>query len=207
MRRREFVRTAGGTTAALGAGAAAPATAQEGGGQRPDFGGYTEGAEGGTYEDLRGESEVTVEVGGTSSGLAFLPTNLWIDEGTTVTFEWTSGGHNVLFEEMPDGAGVSGHEPTEDGGFSFSVTFDTGGVYKYYCRPHESLGMLGAIAVGAGVPTVAVEGAGEKELHEYGVPIQAHWVGAATILGIVVTIVFTFYILKYGESAHTGTGR
>jgi hypothetical protein len=40
-----------------------------------------------------------------------------------------------------------------------------------------------------------------------GVPIQAHWVGAATILGIVMTVVFSFYVLKYGESPHTGTGR
>ena len=205
MRRRQFVRTAGGATAALGAGASATATAQES--ERPDFGGYTEGAEGGTYEDLRGESSVTVEVGGGSSGLAFLPTNLWIDEGTTVTFEWSSSGHNVLFEQLPDGAGVEGHEPIEGDGFSFDVTFDTGGVYNYFCRPHESLNMLGAIAVGENVPTQAVGGGGEKELHEYGVPIQAHWVGAATILSIVVTIVFTFYLLKYGESAHTGTGR
>lgn len=207
MRRRQFVRTAGGATAALGAGAggvASPAAAQE---QRPDFGGYTEGAEGGTYEDLRGESEVTVEVGGGGSGLAFLPTDLWIDQGTTVTFEWSSGGHNVLFEELPGESAVEGHEPTEGDGFSFSVTFDTNGVYKYFCQPHKSLNMLGAIAVGEGVATVAVESGGGKELHEYGVPIQAHWVGAATILGIVVTIVFTFYILKYGESAHTGTGR
>ena len=206
MRRRQFVRTTGGATAALGAGASAPAAAQEGG-RRPDFGGYTEGAEGGTYEDLRGENEVTVEVGGGSSGLAFLPTDLWIDEGTTVTFQWASSGHNVLFEEIPGDAGVEGHEPLEDDGFETTIAFETGGVYTYFCQPHESLNMLGAIAVGNDVPTQAVEGAGEKELEEYGVPIQAHWVGAATILGIVVTIVFTFYVLKYGESAHTGTGR
>lgn len=214
MNRREFVRSAGGATAALGAGATAAGTAaaqEEGGGggtTQPDFGGYTEGAEGGTYKDLRGESEVTVTVGGGGSGLAFLPTNLWIDTGTEVTFEWANSGHNVLFEEMPDGSEVSGHEPVEGGDFSFSVTFDTGGVYKYFCQPHKSLNMLGAIAVGEDVPTQTVGGAGgPKELHALGVPVQAHWVGAATILGIVVTIVFTFYVLKYGESAHTGTGR
>ncbi|WP_435063095.1 plastocyanin/azurin family copper-binding protein [Halobaculum sp. EA56] len=211
MKRRDFMRQAGGATAALGAGAAAAsgtATAQEGGGggQKPDFGGYTDGAKGGTYEDARGSSEVTVEVGG-GGGLAFLPTELWIDTGTTVTFEWVSGGHNVLFEETPSGAGVSGHEPIESEGFSFSVTFDTGGIYKYYCDPHKSLGMLGAIAVGGEVPTVSTGGGGPKELHELGVAIQAHWVGAATILGIVMSVIFTFYLVKYGESAHTGTGR
>ena len=51
------------------------------------------------------------------------------------------------------------------------------------------------------------EAAAEKPLKELGVDIQAHWVGAATFLGIIVTMIFTFYILKYGESAHTGRGQ
>ena len=213
MNRREFVRSAGGATAALGAGAAAstPAAAQS---EQPDFGGYTEGAKGGEYADERGSEEVTVTVGAGSGGVAFAPTNLWIDTGTEVTFEWTGNqSHNVLFEEMPDSAGVSGHEPLESGSFSFSVTFETAGVYTYFCQPHKGLGMVGGIAVGDDVPTKSVgggggeEGGGGKELHELGVPIQAHWVGAATILGIVMTVVFSFYVLKYGESPHTGTGR
>lgn len=213
MKRRDFIRNAGGATAALGAGASATAgtaAAQEagggGGGQQPDFGGYTDDAQGGSYEDLRGQGEVTINVGG-GDGLAFLPTGIWIDSGTTVTFEWSSGGHNVIFEEAPGGADVSGHEPLENEGFSFDITFDTGGIYKYYCEPHRQSGMQGAIAVGEDVPTVAAGGGGPKELHELGVPIQAHWVGSATVLGIIVSIVFTFYVLKYGESANTGTGR
>ncbi|UIP00850.1 plastocyanin/azurin family copper-binding protein [Halobaculum sp. CBA1158] len=211
MKRRDFMRQAGGATAALGAGATATAgtaTAQEeggGGGQQPDFGGYTDGAEGGSYEDLRGESEVTIEVGA-GGGLAFTPTEAWIDTGTTVVFEWVSDGHNVLFDDNP--GDVSGHEPLEDTDFSFEVTFESGGVYTYYCDPHRSLGMLGAIAVGEEVPTVSTGGGGgRKELHDLGVAIQAHWVGAATILGIIMTVIFTFYVVKYGESAHTGTGR
>lgn len=214
MKRRDFIRNAGGATAALGAGASATAgtaAAQEGGGgggggQQPDFGGYIDDAKGGSYEDHRGQSEVTVEVGG-GDGLAFLPTGMWIDTGTTVTFKWVSGGHNVVFEETPSGASVSGHEPIESQGFTFDVTFDTGGIYKYFCNPHKSLGMLGAIAVGSDVPTASAGGGGPKELHELGVPIQAHWVGSATVLGIIVSIVFAFYVLKYGESPNTGTGR
>lgn len=49
-------------------------------------------------------------------------------------------------------------------------------------------------------------GGGQKELHKLSVPIQAHWVGAATILGVLVTLVDTFFVLKYGESPNTGTG-
>ncbi|WP_348612021.1 plastocyanin/azurin family copper-binding protein [Halobaculum rarum] len=209
MKRRDFMRQAGGATAAIGAGATATAgtaAAQEGGGgQRPDFGGYTDGAEGGEYLDARGESEVTVEVGG-GGGLAYLPTELWIDTGTTVVFDWVSDGHNVLFDDNP--GDVSGHEPLEGEGFSFEVTFESGGIYTYYCDPHRSLGMLGGIAVGEDVPTVSAGGGGgPKELHDLGVAIQAHWVGAATILGIIMSVIFTFYLVKYGESAHTGTGR
>ncbi|QLG63132.1 plastocyanin/azurin family copper-binding protein [Halorarum salinum] len=209
MKRRDFIRNAGGATAALGAGASATAgtaAAQEGGGVQPDFGGYIDGAQGGDYQDLRGESEVTVDVGGGGSGLAFLPTGMWIDAGTTVTFEWSSGGHNVLFEETPSEASVSGHEAIEGEGFSFQITFDAGGIYKYYCEPHQQQGMLGAIAVGEDVPTVDTSNE-PKELHELGAPIQAHWVGSATVLAIIVSIIFTFYVLKYGESANTGTGR
>ncbi|MEZ3144595.1 plastocyanin/azurin family copper-binding protein [Halobaculum sp. MBLA0143] len=215
MNRREFVRSAGGATAALGAGASATAgtaaAAEEGGGggtKQPDFGGYTEGAKGGSYADKRGSKEVTVEVGVGSGGIAFAPTNLWIDTGTKVTFEWVGNkSHNVLFEAMPDGAGVSGHEGLEGSGFTHEITFESGGLYKYYCQPHKGLGMVGGIAVGGDVATKSVGGGGGKSLHELGVPIQAHWVGAATILGIVMTVVFSFYVLKYGESPHTGTGR
>ena len=212
MKRRNFIRNAGGATAALGAGASASAgnaTAQEGGsggGGRPDFGGWLEDAKGGAYQDFRGQSEVTVEVGA-GDGLAFIPTEIWIDTGTTVTFDWVSDGHNVEFEETPSDADVSGHVPIEGEGYSFSTTFDTGGIYKYFCDPHRSLGMLGGVAVGGDVPTVSAGGGGPKELEELGVPIQAHWVGSATVLSIIVSIVFTFYILKYGESPNTGTGR
>ena len=210
MKRRDFIRNAGGATAALGAGASATAgtaAGQEGGGggARPDFGGWLEGAKGGTFQDFRGQSEVTIEVGA-GDGLAFIPTGCWIDPGTTVTFEWVTGGHNVVYESTPSGASVSGHEPIEDEGFTFETTYETAGIYKYFCDPHRQLGMLGAIAVGE-VPTVSAGGGGPKELHEFGVPIQAHWVGSATVLGIVVSIVFTFYVLKYGESANTGRGR
>jgi hypothetical protein len=39
-----------------------------------------------------------------------------------------------------------------------------------------------------------------------GVPIQAHFVGIATILAIIVSLVFTFFMLKYGESPHASGG-
>ncbi|MEF8780974.1 MAG: halocyanin, partial [Haloferacaceae archaeon] len=62
MRRREFVRTAGGVTAAAAAGTATAGTAGAQEEVQPDFEGYLDGIDGG-YEDLRGEDEVTVDVG------------------------------------------------------------------------------------------------------------------------------------------------
>jgi halocyanin-like protein len=203
LSRRAFLTAAGGTAAVAGASGSAAAQTTE-----PDWGGYLDGVDGG-YEDLRGESEVTVDVGAEGNGgaLAFAPAGIWVDPGTTVVWEWTGegGGHNVVAEEGP--AGIDSGAPVAEAGTTFEHTFgeDEAGITKYYCSPHQALGMLGAVAVGGDVPTISVGGGGgEKELEELGVPIQAHWVGSATILGIIVTIIYTFYILKYGESPNTG---
>jgi hypothetical protein len=66
-------------------------------------------------------------------------------------------------------------------------------------EPHTSR-LTPTLEAGSGVLS------GEVELEEMGVPIQAHWVGSATILAIVVSIVYSFYILKYGETPHSGHG-
>ena len=226
MKRRDFLRAAGGGTAAT-ATAAGTASAQEGGGGggggggegeggggggggnvRPVWGdGWLSGVDGG-YQDARGSGEVTVQVGAQGNGgsLAFSPAGLWVDPGTTVKFEWTGqgGGHNVKPEKGP--AALDSGPPVSSPGVHYTHTFDQEGITQYFCQPHKSLGMKGAVAVGGGVPTEQVGGPGNKELHELGVPIQAHWVGAATILGIITSIVYTFYILKYGESPNTGHG-
>ncbi|WP_224332413.1 halocyanin domain-containing protein [Haloprofundus halobius] len=204
MKRRDFLRAAGGSAAAAAA-ASGTAAAQEGG-EEPDYGSWLSGVDGGT-EDMRGESEVTVEVGADGNGgaYAFAPAGVWVDSGTTVTWEWTGegGGHNV---SVQGGPGDYTSETHSSSGATFEYTFEESGISEYQCDPHASLGMKGAVAVGDDVPTVSA-GGGEKELEELGVPVQAHWVGSATILGIIVTIIYSFYILKYGESANTGRGR
>ena len=198
MSRRGFVRTAAGATA-LGAGASAPAAGQS---ERPDFGGYTDDAKGGDYADQRGNDEVTVEVGAGSGGVAFAPTNLWIDAGATVVFEWVGNqSHNVLFEEMPDSAGISGYEGLEGSGFTHSITFETGGIYKYFCQPHKGLGMLGAIAVGGDVATEAVESSGGEGGAGGGgpsLPDSSKTIGVAASVAMVTTLGLTYFFVKYG---------
>jgi halocyanin-like protein len=210
MNRRDFLRTAGGASVAATAASGTAAAQEEGGGgggNVRDWGGHLDGVDGG-YQDLRGSSEVTVEVGASGNGgaLAFAPAGIWVDPGTTVTWEWTGegGGHNVVSSEGP--ASLDSGAAVSEAGATYEHTFseDQTGITKYHCAPHESLGMLGAVAVGGDVATVSTGGGGEKELEELGVAIQAHWVGSATILGIIVTIIYTFYILKYGESPNTG---
>jgi len=203
MRRRDFLATAGGvaTTAAAGAGTA---SAQG----QPEFPNYLGDARGGNFEDLRGRSELTVEVGVGSSNFAFDPTKIWIDPGTTVTFSWQSVGHNVLPKSTPSDSGWEGYEPLENSGFTYSHTFETEGIYTYFCDPHEDLGMKGGIAVGeVGGGGEAGGGGGGEELtpEEMGVPFRAHFVGIATLLGIAASLVFTFYQLKYGESPHSSS--
>jgi halocyanin-like protein len=126
--------------------------------QRPDWGGWLEGIDGG-YRDARGEDNVTVRVGASGNGgdFAFGPAGLWVDPGTTVTFQWTGagGGHNVVARSGP--ADLDSGDPVDDTGYTYEVTLEEGGITEYVCIPHESLGMLGAIAVGDDVPTVAYE--------------------------------------------------
>ena len=98
--------------------------------------------------DRRGQSEVTVEVGvDTANGpYGFGPAAVRVDPGTTVRFEWVSDTHNVVIETSPtDWPGIT---DIHDTGYEDSHTFDTEGVYTYFCRPHRSLGMKAAVVVG-----------------------------------------------------------
>ena len=149
-----------GTAAAATAGLAAPAAGQAMG-EVPDFGGWfgadAEGGQTTSYtgvDDRRGEDAVTIEVGASGNGgpYAYGPTAVWVDPGTTITFEWTSNTHNVVPQSQPEGADWAGHEPVENSGFSFETTLETTGIYTYYCQPHLTLGMKGGIAVGDDVP-------------------------------------------------------
>jgi halocyanin-like protein len=161
--------------------------------------------------DATGQDEVTITVGAQGNGgnFGFDPAAVQVDPGTTVVWEWNGEGgqHNVVAEE----GGEFESELVAEAGFTFEQTLDSEGVVKYFCQPHRALGMKGVVVVGempgGGGESGGGGGGGEVDLHELGVPIQAHWVGSATILGIIVSLIFSFYVLKYGESPHTGTGR
>ena len=132
---------------------------------------------------------------------------LTIPPGTTVNFVWQTPSHNINVTSKPEGSDWEGHMPIENTGFEISHTFEAEGTYEFHCDPHKGLGMVGEIVVeeGAALPGAGGgEGGGEVDPEHMGVPIQAHFVGLATILMLGVSLVFTFFFLKYGETPHSG---
>jgi halocyanin-like protein len=101
----------------------------------------------GSVTDETGSDSVTVTVGaeGNDGNFAFAPAAIRVSSGTTVTWEWNGEGgqHNVVAEE----GGDFESELTAEEGFTFEHTFESTGVVTYYCSPHQSLGMKGAVIV------------------------------------------------------------
>ncbi|MGM0606010.1 MAG: halocyanin domain-containing protein [Halobacteriota archaeon] len=198
--RRGFIRTAAGATVAGGAaaGATGSAAAQS---EEPAWGGWIDSANVGSSVDARGEEEVTVAVGEGPDGLAFDPTGVWVDPGTTIVFEWTGrgGGHNVIGTTGPAADDLESGAPVDEEGhtYEFTATEDHAGITEYICEPHESLGMLGGIAVGDDIDTVEVGGDGGGG-GPPPVPESARTLGVAAFVVLMSTLAFAFFFLKYG---------
>jgi halocyanin-like protein len=161
----------------------------------------------GGVEDMRGSDQVTVRVGVEANGgpYGYGPAAVHVDNGATVQFEWTGNQeHNVVHQD-----GDFESDLYTAPGVNYEYTFDEDGIYNYYCTPHRGLGMKGSVVVGSDYPTAGGgEGGAATPLNpeHMGVPFQAHFVGFATILAILSSLIFTFYLLKYGESSHTKGG-
>jgi len=183
MKRRDFLRTAGGATAAAGAVSASGSAAAQ------------------------TTKEVVVGPGGS---LVYDPETVYVKPGDTVNFVWESDGHNIVVESQPEGANWEGTEggagDLYDTDHEYSHTFETKGEYQYFCAPHKGAGMVGTVVVNESGQAPSSGGGGELDPEHMGVPIQAHFVGIATILAILVSLMFTFFLLKYGESPHASGG-
>ncbi|QCC51921.1 plastocyanin/azurin family copper-binding protein [Halapricum salinum] len=197
--RRDFLRAAAGTATVTGATGTAAAAEDGGGGGggnvQPQWPAYVSDAADNGYEDLRGQSEVSVGV----YSNYFQPTFIWIEPETTITWEFEESGHNVKFNSQPDGSSLSGTSGGEfdviDPGSTHTVTPTTGGIYTYYCGPHEGQGMKGAIAVGGDVPTEAVGGGGGGGPT---LPENAKMLGIASGFAMVSTLGLAYFFMKYG---------
>ena len=226
--RRSALRTAAGTVAAgvTGAAAAGTAAAQNG----VDYGGWFGSDTGGETQnfdgtvDQTGQSSITVEVGAEGNGgpYAFAPAAVRVHPGTRITFEWVSDTHNILIEEQPSDAGWGGVEAIENSGFSHEHTFETEGIYKYYCQPHLALGMKGAIVVGGsgggggggdggdGGGEAAGGGGGGGEAAGAGsspaLTLAFRLVGGAVVAALAVVIGVTAWVFINYDQFTTGGG-
>ncbi|MFC7130471.1 plastocyanin/azurin family copper-binding protein [Haloferax chudinovii] len=89
-------------------------------------------------------------------GYHFEPHVVRVNVGGTVTWNNESGSHSTTAyhsdndqpQLVPDGAAAWDSGILSEQGATFEHTFETEGVYHYYCTPHESLGMLGSVIVG-----------------------------------------------------------
>ena len=66
-----------------------------------------------------------------------------VDVGDTVTWLPTSKGHNVEMIASPNELKLKSKNSKE-----VIVTFDTSGIYYYWCTPHKGMGMIGLVVVG-----------------------------------------------------------
>ncbi|MFB6295910.1 MAG: plastocyanin/azurin family copper-binding protein [Halobacteriales archaeon] len=86
----------------------------------------------------------------------FKPHLVWVKPGGTVTWRLESGSHDVVAyhpdndrpRRIPEEAEPWNSKLLSEEGTTFEYTFETEGVYDYYCTPHESLGMVGTVIVG-----------------------------------------------------------
>jgi pseudoazurin len=89
-----------------------------------------------------------------------------IDVGDTITWVPTSKGHNVEFIAGPDGWKLPKKSKLSK---EVTITFDTPGVYLYYCTPHKTMGMIAIVVVGDGdndISGAKVKGKSKKRLKE-----------------------------------------
>ena len=66
-----------------------------------------------------------------------------VDIGDTVTWLPTSKGHNVEIISSPNKMKFKSKNGKEA-----KITFDTPGIYYYWCTPHKGMGMIGLVVVG-----------------------------------------------------------
>ncbi|WP_170319981.1 plastocyanin/azurin family copper-binding protein [Polyangium spumosum] len=98
--------------------------------------------------DLTAMSATTV----TFSSLSYTPKCIKVKAGTVVTFSGSFANHPLQggymdLANLPTPAASGPFVPVTDAGTSKGFTLSTQGTYPFYCVPHASLGMNGAVFV------------------------------------------------------------
>ena len=116
-----------------------------------------EGASSSTGTASPDSTETGAYTVGMYTDLYFDPIGLFVEPGTTVSFELVSGVHSAtayhpdnqgaLNRRIPSGAPSWNTGQFDKKGASRSVTFETNGTHDYYCIPHKYR-MVGRVVVG-----------------------------------------------------------
>jgi halocyanin-like protein len=104
----------------------------------------------GSLEDFTGQDSVTVqngEIPEVDQQYAFDPPGITVSTGTSVTWEWVgSVGHSVT-NRSENSEELFNSEIQSGEGTTFEYTFDSAGVFPYFCIPHQGLGQKGIVVV------------------------------------------------------------
>ncbi|MDS0282681.1 cupredoxin domain-containing protein [Haloarcula onubensis] len=129
---------------------------ESGGDNHPGHGDEAHGHD--TVSEPRASREVAVNTARTedSTEYHFDPHVTWVEPGGTVTWRLESGTHTATAYHpgndqprlVPEGTAAWDSGTMSEEGETFEHTFETEGVYHYYCTPHESFGMLATVIVG-----------------------------------------------------------
>jgi plastocyanin len=163
MERRQLLKTAGIVATGSVVGLAGCSGDGDDGGDGDGDDGDGNGDDGATPTETPadgngGGGTATVEMRTEGSDYLFDPIGLYVEAGTTVTFENVSGAHSATaYSEgngpatttrIPEGGTVFNSGTLSGEGATHEVTFETTGTYDYFCIPHKTLGMVGRIVVG-----------------------------------------------------------
>ncbi len=186
-----------------------------GGGGTTGAGG-TAGGEGTTGSDGDSEPAVHYRFGGRVSAWqgrepetiadSTNPTlNLEAGQTYRVTWENLDGvAHNFTIQDS-SGSNLASTATTSEEGATLTFTFTASEqMAQYICTIHPTT-MVGDIELGGG--GTGGGGGAEQEINpeEMGVPLRPHYVGIVTVLMMIVSLVYAFFVLKYGESEHSSS--
>lgn len=123
-----------------------------------DSGHQTESDHHGSHgSDLSGPSKhAEVAMATADGGSHFSPHVVWVKTGGSVTWKLDGGAHSTTAyhpnndrpRRVPEGASSWDSGTLSNAGKTFEHTFETAGVYDYFCLPHEATGMIGSVIVG-----------------------------------------------------------
>lgn len=92
------------------------------------------------------ESQTHTVVIAPDGNLEFSPSNLTIQAGDTVRFEWDANNHNINVTNQPNNANWTGVEETKERDYTYEHTFQVEGEYEYVSDPFRN-NMEGLITV------------------------------------------------------------